>query len=586
MSFDISSSEDSLDDDFFEEEPEELSLPENLSEPEELLSEEEELSEEETGSDEGRKSDRRYQNSKALKRQRLMTFMTKFEGREDPAVRLKSFWRNYPREIRPSRETCRRNIARRQEDPNYVPRNIGRPNSLSEDDEEKIAQRCFELIRRYGNQILTNSVIQGEALDIARIPRDGESPSAQTIFQRCQRVGGYKWCLGFRKRHGFTKHRVSRPIEIERAFKMQPEFSLVHLRNVLHVYALMHIHRTIASGTIVGGWVLPPESGWVVRDRGPHVGTNNPILEEPIVTVRKIDDEEVFWIIPLDCRLIYPEASEIINFDEKPLVPDSVNLNVSYGTAIAYGRSQSWTVVLYMTAEGLIVGWTLIMRGASVDAQVASRTLSFSGAITATPKGYQTDITLLNDLQRMIDSRAITPTRDRPYFILADGHGSRLTSNLLRAFARNSIYCVIEPSHTSTFTQALDQEAMHCLQRTYEKHLSIRVTMDPHTPLSILDRVVALTHAISQIRDDSTEKFRKSWKRIGLPNGIIHTPSDVSHRFRTGSQFRGENIPSHVYFKQIFSKQNIAKHPQQDIEISFLERIDNGPTFCPYHKCR
>ena len=433
--------------------------------------------------------------------------------------------------------------------------------------------------------ILTNSVIQGEALDIARIPCEGESASSQTIFKRCQRVGGYKWCIGFRKRHGFTKHRVSRPIEIERAFKMQPEFSLLHLRNVLHVYGFMHIHRTIASGTIVQGWVLPPESGWVVRDRGPHVGKNNLILEEPIVTVRKLDNEEVFSIIPLECRLIYPEPYEIISFDEKPLVPDSVNLNVSYSAAIAYGRSQSWTVILYMTAEGIIVGWTLIMRGASVDAQVASRTLSFSGGITATPKGYQTDITLLNDLQRMIDCRAISPTRNRPYFILADV--SRLTSNLLRAFARNSIYCVIEPSHTSTFTQALDQEAMHCLQRTYEKHISIRVTMDPHTPLSILDRVIALTHAISQIRDDSTEKFRKCWKRIGLPNGIINAPSvNISHRFRTGSQFRGENIPSHVYFKQIFPNKTSQNTLSRISKYPFLERIDNGPTFCPYLKCQ
>ena len=427
-------------------------------------------------------------------------------------------------------------------------------------------------------------MIQGEALDIARIPCEGESASSQTIFKRCQRVGGYKWCIGFRKRHRFTKHHVSRPIEIERAFKMQPEFSLLHLRTVLHVYGFMHIHRTIASGTIVQGWVLPPESGWVVRDRGPHVGKNNLILEEPIVTVRKLDNEEVFSIIPLDCRLIYPEPYEIISFDEKPLVPDSVNLNVSDSAAIAYGRSQSWTVVLYMTAEGMIVGWTLIMRGASVDTQVASRTLSFSGGISATPKRYQTDITLLNDLQRMIDCRAISPTRNRPYFILADV--SRLTSNLLRAFARNSIYCVIEPSHTSTFTQALDQEAMHCLQRTYEKHLSIRVTMDPHTPLSILDRVIALTHAISQIRDDSTENLDRAGKELVFLMELLTHRAIFRIVFGQEVNLEVKIFPATSTLNKFFPSKTSQNTLSRISKYPFLERIDNGPTFCPYLKCQ
>jgi len=124
----------------------------------------------------------------------------------------------------------------------------------------------------------------------------------------------------------------------------------------------MHIHRVIASGITVPGWVLPPTSGWVIEDSGDFVGTNHPVETEPIVRIEHDNGKKIYHVIPIDQRLMYPKPSEILSFDEKLLVPDSVKLVVSYGQAIAYGHSSSWTVVLYLNAAGMIKSWTVILQ--------------------------------------------------------------------------------------------------------------------------------------------------------------------------------------------------------------------------------
>ncbi|MCW0216871.1 MAG: hypothetical protein OJI67_00990, partial [Prosthecobacter sp.] len=320
------------------------------------------------------------------------------------------------------------------------------------------------------------------------------------------------------------------------------------------------------------GWVLPSSSGWVIRDRGEFVGTNRPVESDPILTVKTSSDGEKYYhVIPLNSRLVYPNPDEVINFDEKPLVPDSVKLVASYGQAIAYGRTSSWTVVLYLNAAGKIVGWTLILRGMSVDAQLIPLAIRYEGGITATPKGYQTDATLLNDIQRLISSHQIHPSRERPYLLLTDGHGSRLTSNLIRVLARNNIYCVIEPSHTSTFIQTLDQQAMGALQVCYEKHLAITIATDPHSPLTLGARVTSLAHSIAELKTTYRKTLESSWARVGLPKGIIDPQSVKADRFKVGFPFRGSALPSVKMIKKILNPENICAHPTADIHVSFTE---------------
>ncbi|MDP2436655.1 MAG: hypothetical protein Q8P67_12980, partial [archaeon] len=162
-------------------------------------------------------------------------------------------------------------------------------------------------------------------------------------------------------------------------------------------------------------------SGWVVREGGPHVGTNTPLAESPIIPTKLVGGstaqdppQKVLWVIPLDSELQYPEASEILNFDEKPLIPDSIRL-VRVGEAIAYGRTNSWSVVLFLTSEGTVVAYTLILRGQSVEASIAARTMVEGGAVTATPKGYQTDQTLLNDITRILEGKLINRRANAPF---------------------------------------------------------------------------------------------------------------------------------------------------------------------------
>jgi hypothetical protein len=509
-------------------------------------------------------------------------FLKAYYARSDQDQTLKAFWRDFGNtDKRPPYQTLQKHVAKKKKDASYEQRNAGRPPTLSILQESEILRRLEALVDAHGESILTNAIIQGEALDVARIPLPGEHVNSESILDRCKRLGGYKWCQAFRKRHNLQQMRVKRPIEIERALKCQPEFTLLQFRNLAHVYALMMIHRTIASGILVDGWVLPPDSGWVVRDRGPHVGTNHQVIGEPLLQCKVIEGREVAWVIPLQEELKYPEPQEILNFDEKPLIPDSVKL-VQYGQAIAYGRTGSWSVVLYLAADGTLISFTLILRGVSVETNVAKAAMDAGGAVTATPKGFQNDQTLLNDVSRLVEKKLIRPTRERPYILLTDGHGSRLTSSFIRLLARHYIYCVIEPSHTSVFTQPLDQQAMVQLQRAYEKELSLSVKLDPKHLLTLLTRVLALVRAVSYVADKK-EGLRSSWRRVGLPDGRIDPSALKLKTFATGIQFRDQGIISKQFFNRIFTMKNICAHPDEDILISFTKEDKNWQRFVNHH---
>jgi hypothetical protein len=108
-----------------------------------------------------------------------------------------------------------------------------------------------------------------------------------------------------------------RPLELERAIKNQPEFTLDFWRLLMHTYALMHIHRVLASGMRVEGWCFNKHN-YVTREDGSGNG-----LGIDVLSLRKVDELTVYWVIPLDQPLIFPNPRLIFNVDEKPLIPDS-----------------------------------------------------------------------------------------------------------------------------------------------------------------------------------------------------------------------------------------------------------------------
>jgi len=154
-----------------------------------------------------------------------------------------------------------------------------------------------------------------------------------------------------------------RPIEIERARKSQPEVTLNYFRLILHVQALCQIHRRIASGMRVENWIM--EDGLVTRtdDRG-----NDPLQE----------------------RLEYVPPELHLNADEKPLLPDSpVSKTLTFSTekltSIASGRTKSWTVHMFIRANGVMdIPRLVIMRGDSISSDILEAIVGTNIQVTAT----------------------------------------------------------------------------------------------------------------------------------------------------------------------------------------------------------
>ena len=169
---------------------------------------------------------------------------------------------------------------------------------------------------------------------------------------------------GFRKRHPeFKTHSTGRPVEVERAMKTQPEITVQYLRLLLHAFALRQIHEHVAKQTEPGracAWEI--REGLVERKDG---SGNN--AEDGVVSVK--DGE--FFNDALGMPLEWPQARYVLNGDEKPIMPDCPKkAHVVGARAIGYGRSVSWTLMPWTTANGNLLHTTLILRGQSISQDV------------------------------------------------------------------------------------------------------------------------------------------------------------------------------------------------------------------------
>jgi hypothetical protein len=114
---------------------------------------------------------------------------------------------------------------------------------------------------------VTNTILRREAFDIARKRRPGEEDDT-AAFARLQHIGGDDWLTNIKKRFPCLRTiQKYRPSELERAIKNQPEFTLNFWRLLMHTYALMHIHRVLASGMRVEGWCFNKHN-YVTREDG------------------------------------------------------------------------------------------------------------------------------------------------------------------------------------------------------------------------------------------------------------------------------------------------------------------------------
>ena len=220
--------------------------------------------------------------------------------------------------------------------------------------------------------------------DIAR-QRDGEDDFDEAI-RRIIRCGGAKWIRNFCKRWGLSTIK-GKPVEIERAIKMQPEISVHWFRLVLHGHFLRHLHYEIAHGRVVPGWILKV---------GEHVTRENGLGNEMGPDCLRVTADDVFWNIPLDCPLEWCPPHLRANCDEKPINPHNP-VPTSLGSArmlvqkIAYGREKFWTIHLYVKADGTMLAPLLILHGTTVDGRIwegCGDLIDKLGLIcTATPSG-------------------------------------------------------------------------------------------------------------------------------------------------------------------------------------------------------
>eukprot|EP01104_Vermistella_antarctica_P019411 TRINITY_DN758_c0_g1_i9.p1 TRINITY_DN758_c0_g1~~TRINITY_DN758_c0_g1_i9.p1 ORF type:complete len:496 (-),score=81.03 TRINITY_DN758_c0_g1_i9:144-1631(-) len=351
------------------------------------------------------------------------------------------------------------------------------------------------LIAKYG--CITNDTIRFEAMLIVYrhdLEADGVDPT-----ERLKRMGGKDWLAALKKRPGtnFLKaHVVKRPMEVERAMKAQPEFTLKHTRAFLYTMGLAQIHRYLGTGETLPGWVIG-ESG-VVERTGDNSRTND--WGPDVLGVKQTPDGKILWNLVVDRALAYVPAHLHGNGDEKPCDPNSVMLRV-IGHALSPGRQGFWTLTPFINASGDTIVCTIIMRGQSVSTEIAEimrksaaeRGGTMSVGISASEKGATSDDLLYNTFSAeggvvdQLKKRGLS--RSNPAYIELDGHSSRITRKLHTYLCANHIYTNIMPSHTSTTHQACDNGTMSFLQNEFSARVSGWARANPQKNLYDPDRV-------------------------------------------------------------------------------------------------
>ena len=275
----------------------------------------------------------------------------------------------------------------------------------------------------------------------------------------------------------------------------------------------MQIHRQIASGEDVVGWLLP-EKELACRD---VIGHNR----DPGSDLIELCDITVFNKV-LGKAIEFPPPTRIFNADEKPITPDNPSLR-RIGDAVGYGRTSQWTVMPFINAQGQLISYTIILRGQSVPTELEAfsnrlkESYKVNFSLIATEKGCQTDQSLFNELERFI--QIVKPTRRDPVLLLLDGHSSRLTSQVQNLLLENNVYCLIFPSQTSCMLQPLDNGPNAHIENYYMHEYDARVVKKPSIPLKNKHRVKLLVRTMCKLPKNE-QAIRRAWKVVGLPLGV------------------------------------------------------------------
>jgi len=394
---------------------------------------------------------------------------------------------------------------------------VGRPYTLTRAQEQLAVRRITNLARQESG--VTMQMAAAEVEVVAASPLLGDT--AADVAKRVMRCGGKQYMRSLCHRYNLSVSKRGRALELERAMGQQPERRLNYHRIIYRAHAFAHAHRRylefkepatpnarrlllqhqLRNYTMSGGVLQYEEEG----DGG---------------GVLAVKDGE-FVVPDLDEELIMTKPKFVANGDEKPwdcnqcrttsLSAPAVRANVRSGA-----RSSYWTVMCWIRANGEALPPLIIVDGQSVPADRALvDILTRTGAsVTATENGFMDNAVFLAELRRFC---GMLGNGEEPAILLLDGHGSRLQREAVRILSEHHIYCVVEPSNSSTDNQALDNGAMVSFNEEYRSLYT--TALNRHDPVSSTsDRIVLALKAYELASE--TNRFRSCWKGALLENGV------------------------------------------------------------------
>jgi predicted kinase len=234
--------------------------------------------------------------------------------------------------------------------------------SLDDEMNDELQRRLTLATARVG--ALTLQLISFEACHIV-VERffDGRIVKADAVY-RLRRIGGREWLRSTKKRVPIVKNfDTTRPLEAQRAAKVQPEIAVDFFRYTLYAHALAQISAAVGAGLVVAGWTKHPRGG--VACRVAADGGDSEWRDD----VLELRADGAYWVKPLNQPLEFVPAARVLNFDEKPLYLDSVMLQTLCVEASAKGSTERCTITPLFSAAGVLLATQILLRDAISDEQ-------------------------------------------------------------------------------------------------------------------------------------------------------------------------------------------------------------------------